>query len=77
MLTLIILLLVVASGFTAKRAARPGADARLRWLSIALGVAALALALWTVRKMVIDHRRADTPPAGTSSIPSRMAGATA
>ena len=58
-LTLGILVLVLASVFTGYRARRPGASPSLRWLSIALAAAALALALWTVKQMVSDHRRDD------------------
>jgi hypothetical protein len=57
--TLGIIVLVLASAFTAMWASRRGAAApRLRWLSAGLATAALGLALWTVRQMVGDHRRA-------------------
>ena len=63
-----IVLLVLASAFTAQWAARRGAAARgLRWLSVGLAAAALGLALWTVRQTLDDHRRA--APAETAPAP--------
>ncbi|MES2521611.1 MAG: hypothetical protein V4617_02850 [Gemmatimonadota bacterium] len=69
--TLGIILLVLASAFTAMWASRRGAAAaRLRWLSFALAAAALVLALWTVWRMVGDHQRA----AGVAAAPPVPAG---
>ena len=63
MRTLAILVLVLASAFTAQWASRRGAAApRLRRLSLGLAAAALGLALWTVAQMVGDHRRAAPVP---------------
>jgi hypothetical protein len=65
--TLGIIVLVLASAFTAQWASRRSAAAsRLRWLSLGLAAAALGLALWTVGRMFGDHRRA-APASSTSS----------
>lgn len=63
-----IILLVLASAFTAQWAARRGAAApRLRWLSVGLAVAALGLALWTASRTLGDHRRAASAEATPAS----------
>lgn len=68
MRTLGIVLLVLASVLTAQRARRPGAAAsRLQWLSLGFVAAALGLAIWTVVRMVRDHRRDDRALAPATS----------
>ena len=63
-----VILLVLASAFTAHRARQRGpAAARLRWLSLGLAAVALGLALWAVVQTMGEHRRADAAPASTAS----------